>query len=213
MKNLFLKLMAVALLLTISTAPAWAQTRVATVDLRKVFEGYWKTKQADAALKDRYADLSKEGQGLAEDLRKANEDYRKLLADANDQAVSAAEREKRQKAAEAKLKEIRDTQESLQQFDRQMQTTIAEQKRRMRDNILTEVRATINARAKSAGFSLVVDVTAESPNQTPIFLYTNGDNDLTETVLSQLNAGAPVDLEKPADKADPDKKPAATDKK
>ena len=29
-------------------------------------------------------------------------------------------------------------------------------------------------------------------------VYTNGDNDLTDAVLSQLNAGAPIDVTKPA---------------
>jgi len=212
MKNLSLKLTAAALLLVISTVPAWAQTRIGTVDLRKVFEGYWKTKQADAALKDRYADLSKEGQGLSDDLKKASDEYKKLLVDANDQAVSAEERDKRQKAAEAKLKEIRDTQDSLQQFDRQMQTTLQEQKQRMRDNILTEVRSTIDARAKAAGYSIVVDISAQSPNQTPIFLFNSGDNDLTDAVLSQLNAGAPVDLDK-STTTDKGAKPAGKDNK
>jgi hypothetical protein len=29
-------------------------------------------------------------------------------------------------------------------------------------------------------------------------VYSNGDNDLTEAILSQINAGAPIDVTKPA---------------
>ena len=189
-----------ALLAGILTVPAWAQTRIATVDLRKLFDGYWKTKQADSALKDRAADLDKEYKGLREDFQKLKEEYQKLLAGANDQAVSAEERDKRKQAADAKLRSIKETEDAVLQFERQARTTLDEQRRRMRDNILTEVRTVVNAKAKTAGYSLIVDAAAESANGTPIILFTNGENDLTDGVLNQLNAGAPVELPKPAEK-------------
>ena len=37
-------------LLAFLSVPALAQTKIGTVDLRKLFDGYWKTKQAQAAL-------------------------------------------------------------------------------------------------------------------------------------------------------------------
>ncbi len=200
MKNLFRRIFLAALLAGILTVPAWAQTRIATVDLRKLFDGYWKTKQADSALKDRAADLDKEYKGLREDFQKLKEEYQKLLAGANDQAVSAEERDKRKQAADAKLRSIKETEDAVLQFERQARTTLDEQRRRMRDNILTEVRTVVNAKAKTAGYSLIVDAAAESANGTPIILFTNGENDLTDGVLNQLNAGAPVELPKPAEK-------------
>lgn len=47
------KLVPVALLFAMLGGTAFAQTRIATVNLPKVFEKYWKTEQATAALKDR----------------------------------------------------------------------------------------------------------------------------------------------------------------
>jgi len=200
MTTLLRRFFLAAVLAGVLTVPAWAQSRIATVDLRKLFDGYWKTKQADGALKDRAADLDKEYKDLLEDFQKLKEEYQKLLADANDQAVSAEEREKRKQTAEAKLKSIKDTEDTVLQFKRQATTNLDEQRRRMRDNILTEIRTVVNAKAKSAGFALIVDTAAESSNGTPIVLYTNGENDLTEEVLNQLNAGAPVELPKESEK-------------
>jgi outer membrane protein len=185
-------------MLVLCGSSALAQTRIATVDLRKLFDGYWKTKQADAALKDRAADLDKEFKGLGEDYKKSGEEYQKLLASANDQAVTAEERDKRKKLAEAKLKEIKEKQETMGQFERQSRTTLDEQRRRMRETILGEIRTQINAKAKTAGYALVVDSAAETVNNTPVFLFNNGENDMTETVLSQINAGAPLETAKPA---------------
>ena len=190
------------LLLTVLSGSAWAQGRIATVDLRKLFDGYWKTKQADAALKDRATDLDKEDKNLRDDLKRANDEYQKLLSDANDQAVSAEERDKRKKAAEAKLKEIKDSEDAIVQFGRQAQTTLTEQRRRMRENILSEIRTVVTAKAKSGGYALVVDTAADSVNNTPIILFSNAENDLTDTILSQINAGAPLETPKPAEKTE-----------
>ena len=66
----------------------------------------------------------------------------------------------------------------------------------MRDSILEEIRTTVNGKAKAAGYALVFDTAAESANNTPIVLYSNNENDITEAVLSQLNAGAPADAPK-----------------
>ena len=182
--------------LALSTAgSALAQDRIATVDLRKVFEEYWKTKQANAALKERGTELEKELKAMAADFEAAKEEYRKLLESANDQAVSSSERDKRKKAAEEQFKDLNDKQQSIQQFERQARTTVDEQQKRMRDNILEEVKAAITSKAKAGDFNFVVDTAAETPNRTPVFLYSNNPNDLTDAVLSQLNATAPLDLE------------------
>jgi outer membrane protein len=191
-------------------ASAFGQGRNATIDLRKVFDNYWKTKQADAALKDRAADMEKEHKNMLDDWKKAKEDYQGLLSSANDQAVSTDEREKRKKSAEEKLKYIKETEDTIAQYERQARSTLDEQKKRMRDNILGEIRTAINAKAKTAGFSLVVDTAAESANGTPIILFTNNDNDMTQAILDQLNLGAPAETpkleEKKEEKKDSKKK-------
>jgi outer membrane protein len=190
------------LLVSIMSGSALAQGRIATIDLRKVFDNYWKTKQADAALKDRAADMEKEHKNMLEDWKKAKEDYQTLLNSANDQAVSVGERDKRKKSAEDKLKFIKETEETIGQYERQARSTLDEQRRRMRDSILVEIRGVLNARAKSSGYNLVVDTAAESINNTPIVLFSNNDNDVTDDILKTLNAAAPPDAPKTEEKKD-----------
>lgn len=199
MKNLTRRIVPLILTLTLLGSSAWAETRVATVDLRKLFDGYWKTKTAQAALKDRAADLQKESSNLRDSLKKGTDEYKKLLSDANDQAVSPEERDKRKTAADAKLKELKETEDQLNLFERQAQTNLQEQNRRMRENILGEIRTVINSKARSAGYTLVLDSAAETPNQTLVLIYNNGENDITDAVLTQLNANAPEESAKPAE--------------
>lgn len=173
-------------------ASALAQGRIATVNLNQLFDNYWKTKEAEAALKKRASDLEQDHRSMLEELRKHSEEYQKLLASASDQAVSEEERERRKQSAEAKLKQMRDLQESIAQFERQARATIDEQRNRMRNNLLGEIRTAVQSRARAAGYSLVLDVSASSAQNTPIVLYSSGDNDITQAVLDQLNLNAPA---------------------
>lgn len=199
-----------ALLSTAFAVPALAQSRVATVDVKRVFDSYWRTKQAMANLKEQAADMDKERKGFVDDYTKARQDYQKLLDSATDSLISADERDKRKTAAEKKLLEIRELEQTVQQYDRQATSTMQEKNRRMRDNIMRDIREVVNSKAKAGGFGLVLDTAADSINNTPVVLFSSGDNDLTDPVLTQLNSTAPADL--PRTDAAPTAPPAATPK-
>jgi Skp family chaperone for outer membrane proteins len=184
-------------LLAFLGVPALAQSKIGTVDLRKLFDGYWKTRQAQAALSDRKTQLDKDDNSMRTDLKKGGEEYQKLVEQANDQAISADQRDKRKLAAADKLKQLQDSKVAIDQFERQAQVTLSEQSQRMRENILGEIKIAVTAKAKAAGYSLVIDAAAETANATTAVVYSSGENDLTDDVLKQLNAGAPIDVTKP----------------
>jgi outer membrane protein len=200
MKRATIQVLLAVLLLALLSWPAHAQTKIATIDLRKVFDDYYKTKAADGKLKEQAGDLSKESKAYMDQYQKGTEDYKKLLDEANNQAVSAEEREKRKKAAETKLLEIKELEQTMRQFDTTSRTTLQEQRRQMRERILKEIRVVVDLKAKAAGVNLVIDSAAESVNETPVVLFNTGENDLTAAVLDQLNATAP-----PAPKEDASK--------
>ncbi len=179
-------------LLAFLSVPALAQTKIGTVDLRKLFDGYWKTKQAQQALNDRKAQLDQDDKTMRDGLKKGSDEYQKLLEQANDQAISSDERDRRKQAAADKLKQLQESKNALDNFERQAQVTLSEQGQRMRENILTEIKAAIAAQARKAGYTLVIDAAAETANATTAVVYTSGDNDLTADVLKRLNEGAPL---------------------
>lgn len=185
-------------LLVFLSTPALAQTKIATVDLKKLFDSYYKTKLAQAAIQERAVQLDKDDKGMKDDFKKSGDDYQKLLDQASDQALSADERDKRRQTAADKLKELQSSKNAIDQFERQAQTTLAEQRQRMRDNILVEIKKVVTDKAHAAGDTVVFDTAAETINNTTAVVYSSGDNDLTDAVLAQLNAGAPIDVTKPA---------------
>jgi outer membrane protein len=213
MKSPLCKLVPALLLLCLLSSPAWGQNRVATVDLRKLFDNYWKTKQADSAIKDRAADLEKERKTMLDEWKKARDEYQSFLSEANEQTRSLEEREKRKKAAEDKLKQIKEAEDNVTQYDRQARSILEEQRKRMRDSIVEEIRSTVKGKAVASGYALVVDTVAESATGTPVVLYSNNENDITDAVLAQLNAGAPPEAAKPDEKAPVKKDEKKKDKK
>src|SRR5215213_8667779 len=97
------------------TLGAQAQTKIGLIDLRKVFDSYYKTKQADAILKDEMNELAKQREEMITSLKKGEEEWKKLLEKSNDQSLSADERAKSKQTAEKKLIGLREDEQTLQQ--------------------------------------------------------------------------------------------------
>jgi outer membrane protein len=199
MRTLLKKLIP-ALILLMGTS-AFAEYRIATVDLGRVFTNYWKTKQAQIVIDEKKSDIEKTGRDMMTTYNKAKEDYQKLSDSMNDPAVSAQERDKRKKAVEDKVKDIKDQENALAEFDRGSQASLRESLNRTRDNIISDIRITVSAKAKADGYSLVIDTASVSANGTPVILYSApADNDITEAVIKQINVGAPAESPKAEDK-------------
>jgi outer membrane protein len=194
MNNMFWKMIVAAALVLFAGNVVRAQDRFATVNLSKVFADYWKTKQADAAIKERAADMQKEHKEMVDDFDKARTNYQAMLAGTDNSALSSTERDKRKKQADDQLKEIKDKETAITQYDREAQATLEEQSQRMKSKLLTEIRKVLDAKAKTAGYTQVFDTGAQSATATPVVLLTDNENDLTASVLKELNATAPLEL-------------------
>jgi outer membrane protein len=192
MKNLCYSILTVTLLVVMAVS-ASAQTKVATVDMKKLFSGYYKTKLAQSSLETRKIELRKEIKDMSDGMEKAQADYKQLLDQANDQTLSAVERDKRKQSATDKAKEVATSRGAIEQFQRQAETQLADQSQRMSANLVTEIQKAVADKAKAGGYSLVLNSGA-----TEVVAFSNGDNDITAAVLAQLNAGAPIDVSAPS---------------
>jgi Skp family chaperone for outer membrane proteins len=202
MKYLPFKLLLGLSLAAALVTPAMGQVRIAKIDLRKTFDAYWKTKEADASIKERAADMEREYKNMLGDFQKAKEEFDKLSATIDDPAISQDEKNKRKSQAEDKVKYLRSQDDIIKQYRQQATTTLEEQKRRMRDNIVTEIRAIVDGKAKAASYTLVIDISADSLSNAPVILYADKENDITDSVIAELNRTAPSGGMKAEEKKD-----------
>lgn len=178
----------VAATVSVNAEPV-AQAKFATVDMKKLFNGFYKTKLAQASLDNRKLQLRKEIKDMADDLEKAQGQYKQLLDQSTDPALSADERDKRKQAAADKAKDITKSRGDIEQFSRQAEAQIADQSQRMSGNVVMEIQKVVSEKAKAGGYTLVLNSASVET-----VIYAGTENDLTAAVLTQLNAGAPVDL-------------------
>ncbi|HXJ58242.1 MAG TPA: OmpH family outer membrane protein [Verrucomicrobiae bacterium] len=206
MKTMTLRLFWLALLLggVVAHAAAATDVKIATVDLKKVFDSYYKTKLADANIKDEANGLEKDLRALMEDHDKALTEYKKAIEESSNQALSAEEREKRKKDAEGKLIKVNDLRQTVEQFKRTADNNLEEKSRLTREKIYGDIRNVVNTLAKKMGYTMVLD-TSTGIGRMPVVVFHNGETDVTNAVIEQLNANAPADLPIADDKKDKDK--------
>ena len=191
MKNLRLLIVTAALVAVACSASA--QTKVASVDMKKIFNAYYKTKMAQAAIDKDKVDLTKEIKDMSDALDKARANYKQILDQANDQAISADERDKRKAAATDKAKDVNSRQVAIEQYSRQAESQLSDKSQRMIANLVGEIQKAVADKAKAGGYTLVVN----SANN-EAFVYVGTETDISTAVLAQLNAGAPIDVTRPA---------------
>ncbi|HZM02284.1 MAG TPA: OmpH family outer membrane protein [Candidatus Saccharimonadales bacterium] len=192
MKRLFAKGAASLVLFCLASAAFAADQKIATVDLAKVFAKYYKTIQSNAALKLEASDMEKERKSMVEAQEKRKEDWRVLRDKAQDQAVSAEQREKSKKEAEEKFLDLKSGDDAINEYDRVASARLNEKQRQRRDDLVKSIREVLNGDAKAAGYTMVLDVSGESANMAPVVLFSTGVNDLTDALLKELNATAPA---------------------
>jgi Skp family chaperone for outer membrane proteins len=169
-----------------------AEQKIATVDLSKAFDTYYKTVRLNLGFKQEAADMQKELKDMVDAEKKQEGEWQKLIDKAEDQAVSAEERAKSKKAAEEKYREVKSDEQTIEEYNRAAGARLQEKRRQRTEELLKEIRGVLDAQAKAGGYTLVLDVSGESVNTTaPVVLFSSHVNDLTDNLIKELNAGAP----------------------
>ena len=201
--------MVLALSCLAGTAVAQESLKIATIDLLKAFDSYWKTKLSNDQLKERGADFDKARVGMIEDLDLLREEYNRLNVSAQDPANSDEKRAADLKKTQEKISEFKRLEQQVIDFNKNAQKTLSDQTRRLRKGRLEEIQEVISTKAKELGYDLVIDSSQDVLlPRTPTVLFTNGKNDITAVVIDILNKGA-AGKYKPAAPAKP-AEPAAT---
>jgi Skp family chaperone for outer membrane proteins len=172
--------------------PGWsAEQKIATINLTKAFNSYYTSIQASIAMRKEVADTKKEESQMIESLRKHDDEYRQLVDKANDQAVSVEQREKSKKAADDKRTELEGDNEYIKEFEQKAKMRLQAKEEQRTSEIVKEIQGIVEAHAKAGGYTMVLDSSGVSHNLVPVLLWTNGQDDMTDSIIKELNAAAP----------------------
>lgn len=214
MKTL-LALSCVLLSLALGTTTVHAQNlKLGTVDMKKVFENYYKTKDAEARINDARNAAKKELDDRMDVYNKGVAEVKKLNEEMESAALGKEAKEQKAKLRDEKIGELKTMEREVNEFRVTREKQLQEQSVRMRGGIVDEINKVIEDKVKADGYDLVVDKSGPSLNGVPIVLYSRESYDFTNEVVTILNKNKGAADAAPA-KADPaGAKPAkASDKK
>lgn len=182
------KLMLAAAILTGMTLPGLGQeSKVAVIDLERTFDEYYKTKTADAQLKEQAEDFTSERKALIEEYDALQKYFDTVREEAQNRALSEEVRDVKRNEAEAKLMELQEYENKIRRFDQSRKKQLDEQSIQMRTRIVDEIKEQLQTYAVNQGYSLVIDYSGQSRNGVPIVLYSEDRMDITDEVLALIN--------------------------
>ena len=167
-----------------------AELKVATVDLEKIFRNYYRTKIIDQDITEQGKVYRNYIARQAELLRKDEAIYREKRNASLNVALNPAERQKRQLEAQELEKSLKMRRAELEQYASDRAKALQELAAKERLKVIDEIRSEIRRRAVLEGYTLVLDVSGRSINDTALVLYSAEALDITEKILTELNRGA-----------------------
>jgi outer membrane protein len=194
-----------------SSQDASAQTSIGTVDMKVIFEKYWRTKEAETKMNEVRATIKRELDERAQKRKDLEGEAAKLQDDLKKPEISEAKKKSLVGELQKKSGEYNEVMKDLQAFTQEKEKALLDQTTRIRNGIVDDIKKVISDIVKTEGYDLVFDVSGQSINQVPVVLHAKESYNFTQKVIDKLNADRPKGgavEEKPADKP-----AAAADKK
>ena len=190
MKKLILSVILLAFQFSIFN-PALAEHIIMTVDVSTLYEGYYKTKEANEKIQQRFDTAKVQLDEMIAAGEVEVEAYKTMVEQAQNPALSDTARADAEKDADLQMEKIRNMQQEVQMFRQSTNNQLSQQQNTQRQFMLEEIKTVILEIAQNKGVDLVFDISTGVNIGLPSVIYANPDWDSTEEVLAVLNADAP----------------------
>jgi len=175
---------------TLLTTSQAADLKIGTIDMKAVFDGYYKTKDAEGKINEARTQAKKELDDRLETFNKAQEQARKLNEEAGKPELSEKAKAEKSKALNEKIQELGVMQREVQEFQQTRERQLSEQSVRSRNSLVEEINKVVTDVVKSQNYDLVFDKSGQSLNAVNVLVHSKEAFDFTADVVSKLNAEA-----------------------
>ncbi len=194
--------------LNLSTPGAFAQAgeiKIGTIDMKRVFQEYYKTKDAEKKVNEDKSKAKKELDERSAKYKDLVTQFTNAQTILKDKLVNEALKEETQKKAQEIASEAKALEREIEEYKRRRETQLQEQVMRMRKGLLEDIRQRVEEKAKRDNYDLMFDKSGASSSGVPFLLHSKDAKDISNDVLAELNKNAPPESATPA--PEPDKKP------
>ena len=183
----FLRNLSSVLLLLAGAAVFSAESRIAVIDLERVFREYYRSRIAEDVIRQQAAAYRTYLARLNEELRKLGEAARTAQSNALNIALAPAEKQKVEQEAVAARNAVREKEAEIKLFVEERSADMRRLESTKRAEIMTEIRREVAKRASAEGFEFVIDRSGKTMNDQPALLVYPERCDITNSVLRELN--------------------------
>src|SRR3989442_1901773 len=177
-----------ALTLTLAVAAfAEGTLKIGTVDMKREFKDYNKTKEAEAKINDAKNAAKKEYDDRAEAYKKSLDEINNLNKQLESSALSADKKTQIAKDRDDKIANIKNMEREIGDFRQTRERQLQEQLMRVREGIVKEITDVVMEKVKANHFDLVLDKSGMSINGVPFLLYAPDNVDFTNDIIAVLN--------------------------
>lgn len=189
----FISTLAFSTMLLATGGNAWSQTiKVGTVDMKKIFDSYYRTKEAEQSINQAKEEARQQLDEKMANYKKEVETTQKLAKEAENQAFSAETRQKKMQLFQEKANEVRTMEREIGDFRAQREKQINDQMLRIRNSIVEEIVVLVQDQVKEKGYDLVIDKSGVSMNGVGMILYARPDMDFSDVIIAKLNEKKPA---------------------
>jgi len=176
----------------LSFSTASAELTVLTVNMQKLFDGYYKSAEANERLESIREQAVTEAQEREQELQAMAEGIRTMQEDLQNPVLSDDSKAEKQAELQARAEEGRRKQAEFQQWQQQTMNNLNQQSQQIRESLIEEIIKVVNDIAlKDYGADLVLDTSDIVGSGVPTVLYSDSDLDITSKVMTKINEDAP----------------------
>lgn len=169
------------------SASAQSMIKIGSVDMKKVFESYYKTKEAEQRINEARNSAKKELDERMETYQKGVQDVGKLNDEINNPALGKEAKDTKSKTRDERIAELKGMEREIQEFRATREKQLQEQSGRMRQGIVDDISKVVNERVKAENYDVVFDTSGMSLNGVAVVMFARDTYDFTPAVVTALN--------------------------
>jgi outer membrane protein len=189
---------------------AHAQMKVGTVDMTKIFNSYYKTKEAESRINDARNAAKQELDERLDNYKKNVDQINKLNDEMGKSELSKEKKDDVSKRRDDIIAETKNLEREIGEFRQSREKQLQDQAMRMRNGIVEEITKLVQDKVKSENYDLVIDRSGSSLNGVPVIIFARENMDFSDELITALNKNKPKDTGAAKPTAE---KPAGTPKK
>ena len=165
--------------------------KIGTVDMEKIFKGYYKTKDAEVRINEARTTAKKELDDRVQTYKDTMDQIKQLNDELQNGGLSDAKRDDITKTREEKINEFKNLDREIQEFRAQREKDLQDEAVRMRNDIVVDIMKLITAKVKSDNYDYVFDKSGMSLDGVPVMIFGRDSVDFSDEIITELNKTKP----------------------